>query len=142
MKWGEQEGRSRAMQSCKGPCKGLGQGVHLEGIKQRTFWVLYSPEVLRRRGTVKSLEEASGSHGRVLKSKNGRPLRGLCPWQPWLSTVSFLLPGFPSSFPKAPYPVPLFCLHFSLFLLGTLPTLLSGWASDPEVPKIPLWGWH
>lgn len=43
VKRGEQEGGSRAMQSCKG----LEQGVHLERIIQRTFWVLYSPEVLR-----------------------------------------------------------------------------------------------
>lgn len=122
MKRGEQEGRGRAMQSCKGPCKGLGQGVHLERIIQRTFWVLDSPEVLRGRGTVKSSGVANDSHRRVLRFKSGTlstRTSSLAALAIHRSPVPSL--SFPSSFPKASHPVPLFCLHFSRFLLRTCP---------------------
>lgn len=122
VKRGEQEGGSRAMQSCKGACKGQWQGVHLERIIQRTFWVLYSSEVLRGRGTVKSLGVASDSHERVLKSKNGTSsARTLSLAALAIHRSLFSLLSLPSSFPKTPHPVPLVCLHFSLFLLWTYP---------------------
>lgn len=118
------------------------QGIHWGRTIQTAFWVLDSPEVLRRRD-IRSLgvtSVTSDSQSSVLKSENGTTLCTAFPLGiPGFFPFPFLLSlSLPSSFPKGSVPMLLFysVLSFIFFFPSLdLPTLLSGCASGPGCQK-------